>query len=196
MYVEPVSLKKKRLDEFIFLRWLELKQLYHMNWNHSNLTGDLPALLDWSIMGCTILRLALMNLKEREWGKEGMGGGQWRREKTATRYKWGLASSIWFQCTVLGPQRKSIHSLWRYEKKKNACCQRWLPDVVKASGLHFTKRTWKPQLPLKLWLSKKKMTSWTVTVILTKPNTWNIYEFIANGHCWWKHTLLWYPPIQ
>lgn len=43
---------------------------------------------------------------------------------------------------------------------------------------------------------RKKMASWTVTVILIKPNTWNIYEFIANGHCWWKHTLLWYPPIQ
>lgn len=184
------------LDEFIFLRWLELKQLYHMNWNPSNLTGDLPALLDWSIMGWTILRLALMNLKEREWGKEGMGGGQWRREKTATRYKWGLASSIWFQCTVLGPQRKSIHSLWRYEKKKRLAVSDGCLTLSRRLVYTSLKEHGNLNFLSNCGFQRKKMASWTVTVILIKPNTWNIYEFIANGHCWWKHTLLWYPPIQ
>lgn len=49
--------------------------------------GDLPARFDWSIMGWTILLLALMNLKEkrrrrkrREGGRERGGGGGSRRD--------------------------------------------------------------------------------------------------------------------
>lgn len=47
--------------------------------------GDLPARFDWSIMGWTILLLALMNLQKmkrgREGGREGRGKGGKREEE-------------------------------------------------------------------------------------------------------------------
>lgn len=50
--------------------------------------GDLPARFDWSIMGWTILLLALMNLqkmkREREGGKEEERGERGRRKKKET----------------------------------------------------------------------------------------------------------------
>ena len=45
--------------------------------------GDLPARFDWSIIGCTILLLAFMNLRKVKRRRRRMvkGGGQKRKEK-------------------------------------------------------------------------------------------------------------------
>lgn len=43
--------------------------------------GDLPARFDWSIMGWTILLLALMNLEKMKRSREGGGGSRGDRDK-------------------------------------------------------------------------------------------------------------------
>lgn len=60
--------------------------------------GDLPARFDWSIMGWTILLLALMNLQKMKRGREGGREGRKRKggERGRRRKKETETSSVYF----------------------------------------------------------------------------------------------------